>query len=488
MAQPQPSTQQPTQAQSQQPAFSPPAQHSPSPAASQSAFAPPQKRVRTDGAQSQPDSPYANSPYAMSPVAGAGTPGSSGSPQNAQSPALPGQQTPYTNGVTTPILNLPEARPSPTPPLQTPQIQTPAASTPQYTNATLAVNLPGQPGTMGPPQRPADKPTKEYDYDPMDTLAGTGIDLRAEEQYMAELYSNFDSDARNGYAQHPAGGKSSFYGAGPANQPAEGNTEESQEKIAAQAAEKAWNESAMRLAAQRTQEINDPFLLVAILHRRAEKVAKEHNLGLNLDMKNPAQPLGKMKVPQVESDPSVTVQTKPGPDGAMVTTTGSFLPHDSYLVDQLALLSIATKTRLRDLVEDAGAVAAHRQKTSHGEIPEDWEPAAAPLNMETPEAMEVDGLNPDGTPAAGESARKREYYHFRKHCYPSLLNMIRPCRYNGHQPERAAQETRKDLVLFDNDHARPRKARARMGGGAPSETAETQGRDPRFRISAVSVS
>lgn len=355
----------------------------------------------------------------MSPVAGAGTPGSSGSPQNAQSPALPGQQTPqaHTNGAMTPVLNLPEApRPSPTPPLQTPQPQTPGVATPQYTNATLAVNQPNQSGVMGPPQRPAEKPAKEYDYDPMDTLAGTGIDLRAEEQYMADLYSNFDSDARNGYPQHPPGGKSSFYGAGPANQPAEPNAEENHAKFAAQAAEKAWNESAMRLAGQRTQEISDPFLLVAILHRRADKVAKEHNLGLNLDLKNPQQPLGRMKVPQLDSEPSVTVETKPaGPDGAMVSTTGSFVPHDAFLVDQLALMSIATKTRLRELVEDAGAVAAHRQETSHGEVPEEWEPAAAPLNMETPEAMEVDGLNPDGTPAAGVTARKREY-NYRAAC------------------------------------------------------------------------
>lgn len=424
MAQPQPQT--------HQPAFSPPAQHSPSPAASQSAYAPPPKRVRTDGPQSQPDSPYANSPYAMSPVAGAGTPGSGGSPQNAQSPALPGQQTPYTNGVATPVLNLPGA-PSPTPILQTPQPQTPGLPIPQYTNATLAVNPPTPAGIMGPPQRPADKPTKEYDYDPMDTLAGTGIDLRAEEQYMADLYSNFDSEAKNGYPQYPPGGRSSFYGAGPANQPMEPNAEEKQAKYAAQAAERAWNESAMRLAAQRTQEISDPFLLVAALHRRADKVAKEHNIGLNLDLKSP-QNVGKMKVPSLDSEPSVTVQAKPsGSDGAIISTTGSLIPHDAFLVDQLALMSIAAKTRLRELVEDAGAVAAHRQVTSHGEIPVDWEPAAAPLNMETPEVMDVDGLNPDGTPAAGATARKREY-----HCYAilknPLLNFIRTCRCDGYKP------------------------------------------------------
>lgn len=405
MAQPQP--------QFPQPAYSPPPQHSPSPAASQSAFAPPpNKRVRTDGPQSQPDSPYANSPYSMSPVPGATPPGSAGSPANAQSPALPGQQTPYTNGVATPVLNLPEARPSSTPPVQTPQ--SPAMPLAQYTNATMAPIIPMAPaqahGTMGPPQRPPERPTKDYEYDVTDSLAGTGIDLRAEEQYMADMYStSFDSEARTGFPQHPPGTKSSMYGAGPANQSAQTISEQDQERYAAQAAEKAWAESSMRLAAQRTQEVNDPFLLVALLHRRADKIAREHHLGLNLELKNSTQSMGRMKNPHQFSEPTVTVNMKPmGADQSMVQTTGSFIPHDAYLVDQLALMSIATKTRLRELVEDAGAVARHRQKTSHGEVPEEWSQAAAPLNMETPESMDIDGLAPDGTPAAGPNPLKRK--------------------------------------------------------------------------------
>ncbi|KAF4471727.1 tpa inducible, partial [Fusarium agapanthi] len=83
MAQPQPQT----QMQVPPRAFSPP-QHSPSPAASQSSFAlPPQKRARTDGPSSQPESPYATSPYAVSPGATATPPAGTGSPAFAQSPA-----------------------------------------------------------------------------------------------------------------------------------------------------------------------------------------------------------------------------------------------------------------------------------------------------------------------------------------------------------------------------------------------------------------
>ncbi|KAF5678904.1 hypothetical protein FHETE_1013 [Fusarium heterosporum] len=420
MAQPQPQT----QVQVPPRAFSPP-QHSPSPAASQSSFAlPPQKRIRTDGPSSQPESPYATSPYAASPGAVATPPATTGSPAYAQSPALPQPYaTPYTNGHTTPGLNLPDVRPNSTPPIQHPQQQAPVH---QYTNATMTpvpVPTPGHlmapspgpghgpgPGVMGPPQRPAERPTKDYEYDVTDSLAGTGIDLRAEEQYMNDLYATGFDEARTGFAHQQPGPKSSFYGAGPANQPAQSVQDQQQEQFAAQQAERAWSESSMRLALQRTQEISDPFLLVAMLHRRADKIAKEHHLALNLDLKNNSQTMGKMRLPEQFPAPKVTLKVTPGPDSTMVHTTGSYIPQDAFLVDQLALMSIATKQRLRELVEDAHVVASNRQKTSHGDIPEDWLPAAAPMNAEPLEPIEkpaepvqdvdealLDGADTDGT-------------------------------------------------------------------------------------------
>ncbi|KAI5462251.1 hypothetical protein BGZ63DRAFT_355560 [Mariannaea sp. PMI_226] len=406
MAQPQP--QAPAPAQVPPHAFSPP-QHSPSPVASQPGFAlPPNKRVRTDGPPSQPESPYSTSPYAVSPV-GVGTPpATTGSPAYAQAPALPqNYSTPYTNGHTAPGLNLPDARSSSTPPIQPQHHMT--TPMPQYTTTTMSPALtpalaPVQgPGAMGPPQRPAERPTKDYEYDVTDSLAGTGIDLRAEEQYMNDLYSNnFDaSEARTGFAHHPPGPKSSFYGAGPANQPAIPTLDQSQEQYTLQQAERAWSESSMRLALQRTQEINDPFLLVAMLHRRAEKIAREHHIGLNLDLKNNNQSMGKMRLPEQFPHPRVTVRVTPGPDSTMVHTTGSYIPHDAYLVDQLALMSIATKQRLRELVADAHVTATNRQKTSHGDIPESWTSAAAPMNAEPLNPIESETSGPDVEGANG---------------------------------------------------------------------------------------
>lgn len=229
---------------------------------------------------------------------------------------------------------------------------------------------------------------------------------------MNDLYSNnFDiNEARTGFAHHPPGPKSTFFGAGPANQPAQPVLDQSQDQFAVQQAERAWADSSMRLAVQRTQEINDPFLLVATLHRRADKIAREHHLSLNLDLKNNNQSMGKMRLPEQFPQPRVTVKTSTGPDSTLVATTGSYIPHDAFLVDQLALMSIATKQRLRELVEDANKTAINRQKTSHGDIPEDWAPAAAPMNAEplAPVEGEQNEAAVNGGEGNGEQSLKRE--------------------------------------------------------------------------------
>ncbi|KAK1983562.1 hypothetical protein LZ30DRAFT_714072 [Colletotrichum cereale] len=424
MAQPQP--------QMPQRAFSPP-QPSPSPAATQAGFAlPPNKRPRlSPGATPQPESPYSTSPYAASPGAPV-TPStattSAGSPiypsaaqqppqqqQQPQQPATPGYATPYANGTTTPALALPDTRPTPPPQVSTPQPPAPP-TLPQYTTATLALstNTPGTPvmqqpstpGAMGPPSRPPDRPQKEYEYDVTDSLAGTGIDLRAEEQFLSELYV---PESRTGYPPYPPGNKGSFYGAGPANQPAQQAGTDAQNQLVAQAAEKAWQESAKRLAQTRTMELNNAFLQVPVVFRKAEKFAKDQGLSLNLEVKNSNQPMGRMRLPEEFPAPSVTVTTKNGPDSTVVTTSGTWIPQEAFLVDQLALLSLATKQRLRTLMEDSNRIAQIRQTTSHGEIPEEWQTAAAPLKS-APETQGEDATQQTATEDGASprpSAQKR---------------------------------------------------------------------------------
>ncbi|KAK4167427.1 hypothetical protein QBC43DRAFT_141791 [Cladorrhinum sp. PSN259] len=368
---------------------------------------------------------YSPSGFAMSPQAAAPSPGPLASPSYTNlAPPTPQPIQNYTNQynvnghsvqspVQTPTLALPEARPShpPTPAPSTPltpslptqhhapQQQQHVQPQQQYTNAMMApitpAPLPPTPGAMLPPSKPVS--TKEFEYDVSDSLAGTGIDLRAEEQYLAELYGgSFAQEAKTGLGANAPGAKGSFYGAGAANRPAE-TTNLSQEEFEAEAARKAWEDAAQRLAVVRANELRNPFLIIANLHGRADKISKEYGLNLNLDLKN-QNAAGKMRAPQEWQPPKVIVNTKITPGGAIVSTSGSFVPHDAYLVDQLALLSISTKHRLRELIEDANVAATTRQKTSHGEIPPEWADVAVPLRTGL-DSLPIDATN-------GESSKR----------------------------------------------------------------------------------
>jgi hypothetical protein len=115
-----------------------------------------------------------------------------------------------------------------------------------------------------------------------------------------------------------------------------------------------------------------------------------------------------MRLPHEFGEPQVTVTTKVLPDAAVVLTTGSWIPHDAYLADQLALMSIASKHRLRMLLEDANRIAKNRQISSHGDIPEEWQIAAAPLptHTEGEQQQQVDAV-PDSAISPSTNPLKR---------------------------------------------------------------------------------
>lgn len=291
---------------------------------------------------------------------------------------------------------------------------TPVPGTPGTPGATQYVNAGFAPtgaqqnatGAMGPPPV-KDRPQRTYEYEVTDSLLGTGVDIREEENALAEYYAgSFGQDSRTGFPANAPGTRGSFYGAGSANQPgAPAST--GQKEYEAALAEQRWNESAARLSATRAAEHNSPFLQLANLHARAEKFARQYNLDLNLDTKT--QPVQKSRNPaDYPVAPKVTVTTREGPDGAMVSVYGSVLPPDSYLIDQLALLSIATKHRVRELLEDADQIATTRQQTSHGAIPSDWADSAAPLDSAGLPVNDGDGKAIENGANGSTNPRKRE--------------------------------------------------------------------------------
>ncbi|KAI1657507.1 hypothetical protein F4813DRAFT_360286 [Daldinia decipiens] len=377
-----------------------PQQHSPN----QPYQLPPNKRARlSPGPPSNPGSPYPN--YAPSPRATtpATTPMTLPSPAPApnhninQASAAATYNTPYQqpNGRSASVgmtLTMPTA--VSTPPLASPQPQTPNVSHAPYSNAKLAPVPTNTSFTssahpvitnMGPPtMNPAGsfssndatrqglKPTStkaDVTYDVDDMLVGTGIDLEEEAEYLNNLESR-------GFPNYPPGGPETLYGAGPANQPAQPTNAKTQEELAAESADRAWNDAAARLARTRSQEIANYLLEPGVVHKRMADTAAKYGLNLNVDLKpDGGRFMGKMASP-AGAKPEIKVMYQKSPDGTMVQTLGSFIPHDAFLVDQIALLSISTKQHLRELVGDANRVATTRQKTSHGAVPSEWLDAA----------------------------------------------------------------------------------------------------------------
>ncbi|OAA67160.1 Transcription initiation factor TFIID component TAF4 [Niveomyces insectorum RCEF 264] len=319
------------------------------------------------------------------------------SPKPAQTPTPPTPTGPLTPSGPP----LPHLAPVPSPAPTATNVFVPMATPPAAQAPT---------GVMGPPLKPADRPAKEYQYDVDDSLAGTGIDLRQEEQFQADYFAGaYRPGARTGFPANAPGPRSSFYGSLSANQPAQTIDEVNQNKALVEEAKVKWAESARNLATARGNALHNRFLEFNALHARVDKVAREYGIGVILDPKTaPSTSSVRLRQDVDFPKPEVKVKTAVGPDGvAYVATTATFLPEDTFLADQLALLSLATKHRLRELLEDANKVAVMRQRTSHGVVPEEWVDVAAPLPSTSSASLPKDEAGTAGD--SGTNPLKRPF-------------------------------------------------------------------------------
>ncbi|KAH8600485.1 hypothetical protein B0O99DRAFT_682172 [Bisporella sp. PMI_857] len=437
---------------------------------------------------SQPGSPhqqpYHISPYGNNPTSGPQTTNAPhfsnvALPTNVYSATSP-YSTPYgngnSNGNTTPS-HLP---------------QTPNPSLPQSPLGFPGQNMAGQPnyqslmappigaGTMGPPSKPADKGSKDDGVDPMDVLGGTGVDLREEEQYQFRSYnlqqtgsqSGFISQG-HGFAQFPPGNAASFYGAGPANVNGEAPGNASQEEFEIQAAKQAFESASRNLATSRKNELSNPFLSIGRLHSLLLKSSHENGLGLNLE-RNPqnGNSMGHFKLPEQYDNNRVDVKTSVVPNGAFTATNGNFLPADSYLCDQIALLSLATKHRLRSLVSDAARLSKERQRSSHGVVPEEWSDAAAPNDAGNSGAV-AEGAVRGGWESAVSplsNSRKRSFSTANKIPTPISEGMktpIEPLKFKNVVVTALRSSAQKERD-FEEERIRKRNERAARASGDTS--------------------
>ena len=328
------------------------------------------------------------------------------SPQSSpinQASALPNQ-----------VFSSPYAPNAQHPPFSTRDFEPPPSSIP----APSAVGTPYQAGAMGPPSRPSivDKATDMSDLS--DVLAGSGIDLKAEEAALVSrlnyeqqlgnstapvsgIYSpSLNGSAINQYygnrvqgdilSRNIPGGRDSFYGAGTFNQPAVPYREDRD------AAEEIRKQAIYAKAEREQYHLNNPFLEGANLSRRMFKQTSTAHVKVNQD--------GLFKGNQT-SGPS-TQAVMAGPDHNEILTvhkSQDFLPFNSTLTPILTLLSLACKERLRLVVEDAAILAHGRRTGAHGIVPKDLSKIAIsngptkPVTL-APDSTEITGLSKTSLP------------------------------------------------------------------------------------------
>lgn len=320
----------------------------------------------------RPYSPYpptASSPVQMSP-GGMGMP-----PANKRQRLSPNPGSPYAPYHNSPYSSMPNTPAQSHTPLPFNQPQPPE----QNLDASR-----GAPGSMGPPQRPADKqdkPEKEKATDIndlSDVIGASGIDLREEENYLAQTYQNQhqNSSFNTSFSQSPAtvspnnsfnalsqgsfGSYGAFHGAGPVSQPPV-----SQKTVEEELFEK--HKAAARSLAEKTQqELNDPFCRGNTIRQKIGHHAFDQGVKFSVeglyDRIHKDQPQG------------VSATQATGPDGAgmVKAQAAALLDANAPLAEILTLLSLATKERLRGVLEDAYALSRSRQMGSHGVVPPEF--------------------------------------------------------------------------------------------------------------------
>ncbi|KZF23967.1 hypothetical protein L228DRAFT_266341 [Xylona heveae TC161] len=392
-----------------------PVQSSPSPG-NAGAFLPPTKRQRL--------SPNPSSPYAMSP----------------NSPSFSNVALPTAN-IGSPVNGTPTMPPPP-----------PATNT----------------GAMGPPpSRPAaDKATDLNELG--DVIASSGIDIRDEEAAMYQSYlsndkpsaasfgsqgaTSFNSTTSAGSA--PGGyplstttnegysvslpiqaGPSAFYGTGPLSQPAAPT--KTPEELAAEK----WRLKARAINEKRQQHLSAPFLYTNTVRHKIGRRAFEN--GVRVPMEGLYDPIPE-KIP---ANRPVNSQSVVGSDGTTVSVVKgpSLIDETAPLADILALISLATNERIRNLVEDAAALAKGRRVGSHGIVPPEWSDLAVGPGAEST------GAQPSGSAGASSTTATGNRQGWESAVSPRSMPMKRPSISAASKPPDGSP---KPTLSFPNELAR----------------------------------
>ena len=238
---------------------------------------------------------------------------------------------------------------------------------------------PAPPGSMGPPLRPVEKTTDTSEL--TDVLASSGIDVREEEAFLTNSYTQASSQIQQSQRPDLPATNVSFTSQTSTPGTPSGNTsfEISQQKAFSTQdssfpsdppsqpnAFRDPNEASREdtQATRRSQyHLQDPFLYTKVLEQRLQKRGSE--LGVRIPSEGLFHP-----VPGRTQPIEVT-----GPDGSSTIRTGQTLLNreGAPLVDILTLLSLCCEERLRNVIDYSSTLAKNRRLHSHGIVPPEWQ-------------------------------------------------------------------------------------------------------------------
>ncbi|KAL1388722.1 transcription initiation factor TFIID component TAF4 family-domain-containing protein [Phyllosticta capitalensis] len=337
-----------------------------------------------------PYPPTANSPVQMQSPGGMGM-----APAAKRTKLSPNPGSPYPYSHNSPYASIPGTPVQAHTPIQ-------SFNQPEYPpqNHDVAPRGPPPPGSMGPPQRPVEKTEKQEKEkatdlnDLSDSIASAGIDLREEENYLAQTWQNQHHQARaqsfsSQFAPSPStlspngsfnalggsfSGHPAFQGAGPVSQPPV------PQKTVEEELHEKHKAAARALAENSQQELNDPFLKANSIRHKLGTVS--YAAGVKFSVEGLYDRIEK-KSKELSGAHGTTAL---GPDGTGIVRAeaDALLDTNAPLVDILTLLSLATKERLRTVLEDSYALARSRQLSSDGVVPPEYADIAVGTGAERP--------------------------------------------------------------------------------------------------------
>ena len=260
---------------------------------------------------------------------------------------------------------------------------------------------PPRPGSMAPPQRPADRIKEDENYG--DVLAGTGINVEEEERNLArpDYYSHNSFQGsypnRQGSFSHPNSSTALMAPNGDMDQSQDGHNQSAfpelspEERLQRQEARADWD------AARRSQNpLWDMFLYGGNLNDRIRKISLRERLH---------DPQSGVLVNTQRTGPPPVARVN-GLEGAtrVIDRGQAILDSENKgqrLSEIMKLVCLATKTRLTGLLSASARLSIERRQHSKGLVPTEWEDIAV-----VPNANFDAGENGASTEAAPSLKRK----------------------------------------------------------------------------------